>query len=306
MYPRLTRIGARFTPVELDKDTSIKGLVEVDFQNGGSESRQILRLRQAYFNLQKGNWHFLAGQTWDVISPLNPAANNDGMMWHAGNLGDRHPQARVAYKPGGGFSAAVAAGQTGAVDKQDLDGNGVLDGWDAVRPFVQTRVGLAQKKFKAGAWAHWAMEETATPVGGETRFTSVVVGLDASVSLTDKLAIEGEGWTGSNLTDIRGGIGQGINRETGEETASTGGWAQVVIKPNDRWRLYAGATIDVPDEEAVPRGGRIRNQAFYVVSRYRPWKNFQAAVEYLHWTTGYKELDDGIANRVDVHFTYYY
>ncbi len=171
---------------------------------------------------------------------------------------------------------------------------------------MQARVGLAKKEIKAGAWAHWGTEETAALVGGETRFTSVAVGLDVSVSLTDKLAIEGECWTGSNLTDIRGGIGQGINRETGEETASTGGWAQVAIKPADRWKLYAGATIDAPDEEAVPRGGRIRNQAFYVVSRYRPWKNFQAAVEYLHWTTEYKELDDGTANRVDVHFSYYY
>ena len=308
MYPRLTRIGARFTPVELDKDTSIKGLVEVDFQNGGSESRQILRLRQAYFNLQRGDWHFLAGQTWDVISPLFPIANNDGLMWHAGNLGDRHPQARLTYKPEGGFSLAVAAGQTGAVDKKDLDGNGILDGWDAALPFLQARVGLAKAEFKAGAWAHWGTEETASPVGasmgGETRFTSVAVGLDASISPADKLTIEGEVWTGRNLTDIRGGIGQGVNRTTGEEIASTGGWGQVVIKPNDQWKLYAGATVEVPDEKAVPGGGRTRNQAVYAVGRYRPWKKFQVAVEYLHWTTEYKGLDDGIANRVDIHFTY--
>ena len=190
MYPRLTRIGARFTPVELGKDTSIRGLIEVDFQNGGSESRQILRLRQAYFNLQKGNWHFLAGQAWDVISPLFPVANNDGLMWHAGNLGDRHPQARLTYKPGGGFSAAVAAGQTGAVDKQDLDGNGVLDGWDAAQPFLQARVGLAKKEIKAGAWAHWGTEETAALVGGETRFTSVAVGLDVSVSCLHSASLQ--------------------------------------------------------------------------------------------------------------------
>jgi hypothetical protein len=64
--------------------------------------------------------------------------------------------------------------------------------------------------------------------------------------------------------------------------------------------------MDTPDEEAVPEGGRTRNQAVYLVNRYRPWKNFQAAVEYLHWTTEYKQSPDGTANRVDLHFTYSY
>ena len=41
-----------------------------------------------------------------------------------------------------------------------------------------------------------------------------------------------------------------------------------------------------------------------MVNRYRPWKSFQAAIEYIYWTTEYKGLDDGTANRVDLHFTY--
>lgn len=41
------------------------------------------------------------------------------------------------------------------------------------------------------------------------------------------------------------------------------------------------------------------------MSRYRPWKNFLAAVEYLHGTTEYKELEEGMANRMDGHFTYH-
>ena len=304
MYPRLTRLGARLTPLQLGEDSEIGGVIETDFQNGGSESRQILRLRKAYFNLRKGDWHFLAGQTWDLISPLFPAANNDGMMWNTGNLGDRHPQARLTYKPGTGFSAAVAVGQTGAVDKKDLDGNGVLDGSEAMMPFVQTRVGIERSKLKAGAWAHWATEETATPVAGTSSFTSTVVGVDFSVSPADRLTIEGEGWTGSNLSDIRGGSGQGINTGTGEEIPSSGGWVHLLVKPGEGWKLYAGAMMDTPDEEAVPGGGRTRNQAVYLVNRYRPWKSFQAAVEYVNWTTEYKDLDDGTANRVGLHFTY--
>ena len=304
IYPRLTRLGAKLAPVDLGGGSEISGVIETDFQNGGSESRQILRLRKAYFNLKSGDWHFLAGQTWDLISPLFPAANNDGMMWNTGNLGDRHPQARLTWKPGTGVSAAVALGQTGAVDKKDLDKNGILDGSEATVPFVQARVGIEQAKFKAGVWAHRGSEKTATPVGGNTSFTSTVVGVDFSVSPTDRLAVEGEGWTGSNLSDIRGGIGQGVNKATGEEIASSGGWAHLLIKPGDEWKLYAGAMMDAPDEDAVPDGGRIRNQAFYLVNRYRPWKSFQAAIEYVNWTTEYKGPADGTANRVDLHFTY--
>ncbi len=304
IHPRLTRLGAKLAPVDLGEDSEISGVIETDFQNGGSESRQILRLRKAYFNLRKGDWHFLAGQTWDLISPLFPAANNDGMMWNTGNLGDRHPQARLTWKPGTGVSAAVALGQTGAVDKKDLDKNGILDGSEAMAPFLQARVGIEQAKFKAGAWAHRGSEETGTPVGGSTSFTSTAVGLDFSVSPTDRLAVEGEGWTGSNLSDIRGGIGQGVNTATGEEIAASGGWVHLLIKPGEGWKLYAGAMMDTPDEEAVPEGGRTGNQAFYLVNRYRPWKSFQAAVEYVNWTTEYKGPADGTANRVDVHFTY--
>ncbi len=305
IYPRLTRVGARFSPAEVGEGSEISGVIEADFQNGGSESRQILRLRKAYFNLKKGDWHFLAGQTWDLISPLFPAANNDGMMWNTGNLGDRHPQARLTYKPGTGFSAAVALGQTGAVDKQDLDKNGILDGWEAAVPFLQARVGIEHGKFKAGAWAHRGSEKTATPVAGNSSdFTSSVAGVDFSVSAADRLTVEGEGWTGSNLSDIRGGIGQGVNTQTGEEIPSSGGWVHVLVKPGQGWKLYVGAMTDTPDEEAVPEGGRTRNHAVYLVNRYRPWKSFQAAVEYLHWTTEYKGLDDGTANRVDLHFTW--
>ena len=307
MHPRLTRMGVKFKPVELGDERSLHGVIETDFQNGGSESRQILRMRHAYFNLRMGAFHFLAGQTWDLISPLYPAANIDGLMWNTGNLGDRHPQARLTYRPDGGLlNAAVALGQTGAVDRKDLDGNGVLDGSEAMRPFVQARVGLAQERLKAGVWTHWGAEETAKPVGGDSSFTSTVVGVDASVSLGPRLTIEGEGWSGSNLSDIRGGIGQGINRETGEEIASTGGWAHLAVKPDDRWKLFAGAMMEAPDEDGVPAGGRTRNQALYLVGHYRPWKKFQAGLEYINWKTEYKGLEAGTANRVDLHFTYYY
>ena len=41
------------------------------------------------------------------------------------------------------------------------------------------------------------------------------------------LALIAEGWTGKNLSDVRGGILQGINTKTGAEIHATGGFAQL-------------------------------------------------------------------------------
>ena len=98
MHPRLTRFGMDLRGPELDAlgGALLTGKLETDFENGGSESRQIIRVRQAYFQLQWGkSFSILGGQAWDVFSPLLPTPNNDTLMWNAGNLGDRRPQFRA-------------------------------------------------------------------------------------------------------------------------------------------------------------------------------------------------------------------
>ncbi len=333
LHPRLTRFGAKLGAFDLPAPWSARALIEIDFQNGGRESREVIRMRQGYFEVRRGDLAILAGQTWDLISPLYPAANNDGMMWNAGNLGDRRPQARVSWTPSvgqGAIALAVAATQTGAVDSKDLDGNGTLDGSDAAEPGVQGRAGYARAfdsgaSLKAGAWGHFAREETASPVGEEREFESWVGGFDVSLFPHAKFGVEGEGWSGENLSDIRGGIGQGINRFTGRAVASKGGWAQVVLKPHAKVAVFAGYAIDDPDDEDVPTleeatsksgansaiqalgdTGRTKNEAAFGVVRVRPWAPLQIALEYIHWKTAYAGLDEGTDNRIDAHTTLYF
>ncbi len=306
MHPRLTRLGLRLKPQELQPGTQFRGAVEVDFQNGGSESREILRMRQAYLALSRGPWEFLAGQTWDLISPLNPAANNDGMMWNAGNLGDRRPQARLTWTrtaEGGSINAALALGQSNAVDSKDLDANGALDGVDAAVPLVQARIGM-ERYLKLGLWGHHAFEDTTTAVGGRTRFKGWAAGADLVLPLTAGLSLEGECWQGEDLCDVRGGIGQGVNTGTGREIASRGGWAQLAWKATSRWAAYAGSTLDDPRDADVPASGRTRNGAWYLVNRYKPWDRLEVGLEYLRWTTSYRGLGKGEANRVDLYLSW--
>ena len=324
VHPRLTRLGSRFTGFDVGPDWKLRGVIEIDFQNGGSESREIIRMRHGYVEIARGDWRLLAGQTWDLMSPLFPAVNNDGMMWNAGNLGDRRPQARLTWAPavaGGELQIAVAAGQTGAVDNQDLDGDGAIDGIDAAEPNWQTRAGFARAlpnggKVQCGAWGTYAKEETVHPVAGERTFETWAGGVDLKLWPVSRFGIEGEIWAGENLSDVRGGIAQGVNPLTGNEVAAQGGWAQLVLDAGGGVTLLAGYSLDDPDDEDVPTleevsckkpgissTGRTRNEVMWGMVRYRPWQPLVLAGEYQYWTTEFAGLDEGDDNRVDVHVT---
>ncbi|MFB6375056.1 MAG: hypothetical protein ABEN55_18485, partial [Bradymonadaceae bacterium] len=246
IYGRLTRVGVEFDASEFSDTFELKGKIEADFQNGGSESRPAPRLRHGYGKVATDDWFGLAGQTWDLASPLYPSAHADALMWNAGNLGDRRPQLRLGWTPGDdrfGGRVAVAAGATGAVDGKDLDVNRRLDGLQSGLPTVQ---GLAEvsttyrddQKLQLGVSASWARERlgqqpggddsTSPSHGGKRMFHSYSLNAHLKVPLTEWFTIRGEGFYGSNLSDIRGGIGQGINPQTGDEIRSLGGWGEMV------------------------------------------------------------------------------
>jgi hypothetical protein len=328
IYPRVTRFGLNVGSIDLSDKVKMSGKIEIDFQAGGTESRAGLRMRHAYFELKYGDLTFLGGQTWQLISPMYPEVHTDGVLWNAGNLGDRAPQVRLTYAPKvgkGSVIAEAALGATGAVDAQDLDKNLLLDGASSAVPNVQGHLRLEQtlyadRPLKIGVWGHYAQEQTDKPFAGETKWDSWSAGCELSLPLSKRIAIEGEAWTGSNLSDVRGGIGQGVNVITGKEIESKGGWVQLSTKPSDKTQLYLGCSADDPKDADVPTyaeiddagleaavyTGRTLNWVAYVSSRYRPWQPFQIGLEYYHWVTEYSGLDLGTDNRVDLHFSYFF
>ena len=72
IHPRLTRFGIDYTGPQIARlgNARLSGKLETDFENGGSESRQIIRIRHAYLRLDWKEASLLAGQTWDIVSPL--------------------------------------------------------------------------------------------------------------------------------------------------------------------------------------------------------------------------------------------
>ena len=306
LHPRLTRMGLNYNGLNIDLlgGSKISARIETDFQNGGSESRAIMRYRHAYAKLDWAHSSLLLGQTWDIISPLYPTVNPDTMMWNAGNLGDRRVQLRYTYTPNSSFSFTAGLALTGAVNMQDLDGNGVRDGEDSGTPHFQGRAGYKTDRFDVGVWGHYAREETVTAFNGATDFASHSVGVDFSIQPLDLFSVKGEFWTGSGLGDVRGGIGQSINTLTGREIDSTGGWIELGFKPASSYSVSAGWTYDNPDNDDLTAGSRKLNRAWYVTNQLRLAPSFLFGLDYLYWTTNYLGLPEGTDNRLNFYSVY--
>jgi len=327
---RLSRLGLNINAGEI-VDADMTGKLEIDFANytaaangnGGAstretpESRASPRIRLAYLNADWGAFSLRAGQDWDTISPLNPAANSEMLMWFAGNLGDRRPQVRGTWRFGQDDGVkgdlAVAAGLTGAIDNQDFDllpgppkyTSTERDGFDSGLPNVQTRLGLDMPGAKLGLWGFASWMTTDRSFGGSSHFHSYGLGIDFFVPLGEIVSLKGEGWFGQALTDWRGGAAQTINFSNGREVKSIGGWAEAHVKVSDLFRFALGGSIDDPDNSLVNAGGRDLNYTLYVATVQNWGGAFKTGLDVIYWQT---EWDDslntggtGTAVRLDVY-----
>lgn len=312
LHPRLSRLGVNVTgPAVAGLGGARPGAkLELDWQNGGRESRAIPRFRHVFTTLSWSATTLLLGSTFDVISPLLPSANADTVMWHAGNIGDRRPQIRLNVQPKAErlqWSAAAAAGLTGAVDQQDLDNDTVRDGEASAFPNLQARLGVSypvgKRRLAVGISGHLAWMKVSAPVAGETDFDSRSLGADVELPLGSRLMVRGEAWAGRNMSDFRGGIAQAVNRGTGEEISSQGGWAEALFDVTGAWSVFMGYTIEAPDREDLPTGARSRNGAWYVGNRWavRP---VLFGADYLRWMTEYLGAPKGTDNRVNAYVVY--
>lgn len=316
--PRLSRLGVK---VERDSlplwpDAKVSGQFEFDFQNRAtsetsgleSESRELPRLRHAFVRLQAGSFSFLAGQTWDLISPLWPVVNADGVMWNSGNLGDRRPQIRFGWdEPLGDeakLNAAIAFARTGAIDRENLDsaaGDTMRDGDESARPMIQGRVGVSNllgKRLDVGLWGHYGWEQVNVPLLGRRNFHTTGGGIDLRLKFLDLFTLSAEAWLGKNLNDLRGGIDQGVDAATAREIAARGGWVELVAQVADGVSVAAGAALDDPRNSGLSAAtARSRNFAPYVFHRIDLGGGFTVGLEAIFWETSYLGVDDGRANR---------
>ena len=216
----------------------------------------------------------------------------------------------------------AALGLTGAVNNEDLDTPaGERDGFDSGMPHLQVRAGskpfemVEKKPAEIGLWGLYGQTQTDTAFGGKRRFDTWLGGIDVTVPLNASLTLRGEGWTGANLGDVRGGIGQTINTATGKEIGSTGGWAELVFAYTAKTKFHVGATVDDPDNNdlstTLTNANRRRNESAYLGTVVDWDSGVRTGLDATYWQTEYTGADGtngstGNAMRFDLWFQFFF
>lgn len=307
-----TRLGLRIggpeeeTGGEGEKKGRLRtsGLIEIDFYGGGAENKPQPQIRHAYANIEwvDSGWEMLAGQTWDVISPLNPWTLNYSVAWWAGNIGFRRPQIRLTKTAGLGDDSEVVAAFafTRDIGSTSSDFVAADSGTDAGIPGFQARLGFKVGKSRAagpvsfGISGHWAKEEFDIDEQGDTQdFDSTSIGLDYLHPITPKVKFQLEAWSGENLAVYLGGIGNGVNLDQGLEVRAQGGWLSLDLGPYGPWTWHIGYSLDDPEDEDLEPLDRSRNQSIWATGVYTFTQHLLMGLELSQWMTDYKDAEPG-------------
>ncbi len=307
MTARQTRIGLSVTAPEYN-GWKTTGKVEIDFYGDGSsahETKAEPMMRHAFMETGKDGLSFIAGQTWDVISPLNPSTLNYPVGWGAGNIGYRRPQVRMSYNRPlddyTSFLTQIAISRTTGLTNEDLDGGGQNDGDDSGFPTIQARVAYSTKIFTdkntvIGFSGHYGSEE-ADWAGVETDHSSWSANIDFVIPLPDRFTVSGEVFAGENLDDYFGGAIQGVNTATRNEISTIGMWMQLNFSLDKDLQYNAGFGFDNPENDDLNNGNRAKNSFYYINTMYKVLPNLTLGFEYTYWETAYKNAAKGTANR---------
>ena len=312
-----TRVGLNLSGPDTES-MKLTGNIEFDFLTSVSaENTQAPRLRHGFVKAYwpASDFSILAGQTWDLISSLIPFVDDPALIWDAGNIGSRHPQLRITKGFATGeksrLELAIAASRTIGEKNSTLQAD---TGKDAAIPSIQGRIALstpllvASQPATLGLSGHYGQEEWDTNgTGSYKTVDSWSCNLELSMPLSERLLFAGEYFTGSNLDDYYGGIGQGVNSTIPTdpiEIRSNGGWGAVRYTLNPSTSFSIGAGLDNPNDKDLAVKGRSRNQTIFanVINKITP--NFIIGLQISDWKTEYKGATEGDALRAQTSLTY--
>ena len=291
------------------------GKVEIDFQGDFSSTinRGGVLLRHAYVEAKDKRYRLLLGQTWDVISPLNPTTTMYSVYWWLGNIGYRRPQLRgeryLAFSDTmlltleGSLNANILSDFTGATDIVREPG-----GWPTIEGRTALTLGHRGKGCKPtvlGLSGHIGNVGFDYYTGGhlladDLRRRTWSLNLDLTLPITDRFGFKGELFTGEALGTYLGGIAQSINPVTLEPIQSRGGWGELYYYWTCRLHSHVAYGLDDPVDGDVAAGGRIYNQFYFANIMYDVTKKFCLGFEVGQLKTLYKGLDAGNCTRFEL------
>ncbi len=283
-----TRIGVNIKGPDAGP-AKTSGKLEMDFYGNVTgadvENKARPMLRQAYVALDWPHWSLLAGQTWDIISPLSPRMLNYAPLWWAGNVGYRRPQIRVTRR----FSLAedTTLALEGGISRTVGEEMVQPESHDSDVPTGQARAAvtlplLDDRETTVGISGHYGKEEFSV-----REVPTWSVSLDVLLPVTSWLTAKAEWSLGDNMDAFLGGIGQGVNTTTLRGIRSQGGWAAAEVEAGGGWSLTAGAGLSDARRKDLTAGSRGQNQCVFGNAIYSLTENAKVGLEVSRWGTQY-------------------
>ena len=288
------------------------GRVEIDFHgNFVTENRATVLLRHAYWEVKDERYRLLVGQTWDVISPLYPSTVNYSHGYFSGDIGFRRTQFRAErYVSVSDFLRLTLQASLNQDIVTDFPSETGIRREAADWPVVQARIAVALGKpterrdpITLGFSGH--VGETGfdfltagpppldLPPVDDARFKSWSFNIDVRVPISDRLRIQGEFFTGANLSAFLGGIGQGVCPCLRVPIRSTGGWGEMSYDWTPWLQSNVGFGLDDPNNRDS-LFGRTYNQFVFANLVYNVTEQLTTAIEVTHWKTLYRETRSGL------------
>jgi len=304
-----TRVGLDFIGpgITYRCDAKIGGKVEVDFQGQFvTRNKPGLLLRHAYVEAKNDEYRLLVGQTWDVISPLAIPTLNYTAGSAVGNLAYRRAQFRGERYWGlsDAFLVTLQGSVNGNVVTDFVSDPATTTSADpGPYPDFQSRVGFTvgersgpdSKPVVLGIGGHYGIQSfdfRTAPIDLGVDVPTYSLATDFVVPMTQRLGVQGEFFTGFNLSNYMGGILQGVDRVTHKGIHATGGWVDVYFDWLPCLHSHSGFAIDDPLDQDMT-SGRVRNQMIFNNLVWDANQNLQFGLEVDVWQTHYIALAAG-------------
>ncbi|MBU0634541.1 MAG: hypothetical protein KKB82_05600 [Candidatus Omnitrophica bacterium] len=306
-----TRLGLDFKGPDYE-DMETSGKIEVDFfDTTVAQNKAEMYMRHAYVKLAWPDMDLsvLAGQTWDVIAPLNPTTLNYSVMWWQGNVQYRRPM--IAVKKGIDLESDMKLTLEGAIARNIGDAastttftnTNVDTGVDNASPILEGRIALSLPLLTEKA----STIGLSAAVGTETMYTNAaktlsndydvnLIAIDVSLPLVEGIALKAEYWTGENLDAFLGGVGQGINTTLLKSIEADGGWVAVAFGPYEDWSFNVGYGVDDPDDADLATSARAENEVMFANVIYSMNEAVKVGLEVSSMETKYMGATAGAAS----------
>jgi hypothetical protein len=279
-----------------------------------AENKAMLQLRHAFFSIEKGSFKLLAGQTWDMIAPLNPSTLNYTALMGCGNIGYRRPQlslwltmkptAKTDFTMAGGVFRTIGTDLTPTITlAQGEASEGSDDGTDAAIPSMQALIEV-KHNLTSGGYVRFGVSglygdlKAETNQGNYEKYSAWTAVVHMSIAPVPSFGFSGEAFSGSNLGSYFGSILRS-SEIAGLRTA--GGWLSTWAQVTKKIQLTAGYGQDNPDDRDFT-SGRSKNSCTYGNLRYAIVPQATIGVELSDWRTYYKNAEMAKNFRVQTAF----